>query len=329
MAALVVMAGAVLYFESDLLWKVQQKNLFLNSSLFLKEQLVVPGGLLTWVSTWFTQFLYYPWLGMLMLCGWWLALMAIVKRAFCISDRWAILMLIPVALLLLTNMDMGYWLYILKLRGHFFVSTIGTTAVAALLWGFRCVPEKYYLRTLTIFVACALGYPLMGIYGLAATLLMGIWSWRLSSRKAEAALNSVVALLSIAFVTLFCYRYVYHETNLANSLWAELPLYFVDQDYHTYYIPYYLLLLFFVVLAVTYRLGEGKKQLKPLYYWVSQAVVTVVLAAGVYTFWMKDGNYHPEVKGIGRFAKFMEEAEFLDGEAPAFEDMVFDNVAGD
>ena len=81
-AALVVMAGAVLYFESDLLWKVQQKNLFLNSSLFLKEQLVVPGGLLTWVSTWFTQFLYYPWLGMLMLCGWWLALMGIVKRAF-------------------------------------------------------------------------------------------------------------------------------------------------------------------------------------------------------------------------------------------------------
>ena len=188
-AALVVMAGAVLYFESDLLWKVQQKNLFLNSSLFLKEQLVVPGGLLTWVSTWFTQFLYYPWLGMLMLCGWWLALMAIVKRAFCISDRWAILMLIPVALLLLTNMDMGYWLYILKLRGHFFVSTIGTTAVAALLWGFRCVPEKYYLRTLTIFVVCALGYPLMGIYGLAATLLMGIWSWRLSSRKAEASIR--------------------------------------------------------------------------------------------------------------------------------------------
>ena len=45
--------------------------------------------------------------------------------------------------------------------------------------------------------------------------------------------------------------------------------------------------------------------------------------------YLKDGNYHPEVKGIGRFAKFMEEAEFLDGEAPAFEDMVFDNVVGD
>ena len=45
--------------------------------------------------------------------------------------------------------------------------------------------------------------------------------------------------------------------------------------------------------------------------------------------YLNDGNYAPEVKGIGRFAEFMEEAQFLDGEAPAFEDMVFDNVAGD
>ncbi len=45
--------------------------------------------------------------------------------------------------------------------------------------------------------------------------------------------------------------------------------------------------------------------------------------------YLQDGNYHPEVKGIGEFAEFMEKSEFLDGEAPAFEDMVFDNVTGD
>ena len=87
LVALVVIAGALLLFESDQLWKVQQKNLFLCSTLYLKEQLVVPGGLLTWVGTWFTQFLYYPWLGVLLLCFWWLGLMAIIKRAFRISDR--------------------------------------------------------------------------------------------------------------------------------------------------------------------------------------------------------------------------------------------------
>ena len=58
LGALVIIAGALLFFESDQLWKLQEKNLFLWSALFLKEQLIVPGGLLTWVGTWFMQFLY-------------------------------------------------------------------------------------------------------------------------------------------------------------------------------------------------------------------------------------------------------------------------------
>ena len=294
--ALVVIAGAMLLFESDQLWKIQEKNLFLCSMLFLKEQLVVPGGLLTWLGTWFTQFLYYPWLGVLMLCCWWLLLMFIVKRAFRIPDRWAILMLIPVALLLLSNMDMGYWIYLLKLRGYFFVSTIGTTAVAALLWGFRCVPDKRHLRAAYIFIACAIGYPLLGIYGLAAALLMGIWSWRLSSSRTEAVINSIVAILSVIAVPLFCYRFIYYQINLANIFWAELPLFFITEEYHTYYIPYYLLALFFVILAVTYRADrETGKSMKKLYYVLCQAVVAILLVGCVYHFWMKDENFHREL----------------------------------
>ena len=301
--ALVVIAGALLLFESDQLWKVQQKNLFLCSTLYFKDQLVVPGGLLTWVGTWFTQFLYYPWLGVLLLCGWWLGLMAITKRAFCIADRWAILMLIPVAILLIANMDMGYWLYMLKLRGYFFVSTIGATIVAALLWGFRCIPDKYYLRTGYIFVACALGYPLFGIYGLASALLMGIWSWRLSGSRTGAVVNSLVAILSVAAVPLFCYRYVYYQVNLSNVLWPQLPLFFITENHPTYYIPYYLLALFFVILAVTYRADrEGGKPMKKFYYLACQTVIAILLVGGVYHFWMKDENFHRELTMQHRIA---------------------------
>lgn len=304
LVALVVIAGAMLLYESDLLWKVQEKNLFLYSILFLKEQLVVPGGFLTWVGTWFTQFLYYPWLGVLLLCGWWLLLMFLVKRAFQIPDRWAILMLIPVALLLLTNMDLGYWIYILKLRGHFFISTIGTTAVAALLWGFRCVPDKHYLRAAYIFVACAIGYPLMGIYGLGAALIMGIWSWRLSATRTEAVINSVVAILSVVTVSLFCYRYIYYQINLANIFWAELPLFFITEEHHTYYIPYYLLALFFVILAVTYHADrQTAKPMKKLYYLLCQAMITILLVGSVYSFWMKDENFHHELAMQHRISK--------------------------
>ena len=328
LGALAVIAGALLLFESDQLWKVQEKNLFLCSMLYLKEQLVVPGGLLTWLGTWFTQFLYYPWLGVLMLCAWWWVLMALTKRAFRISDRWAIVLLIPVAILLLTNMDQGYWLYLLKLRGHFFVSTIGTTAVAALLWGFRCVTDKHYLRAAYIFVACAIGYPLFGIYGLAAALIMGIWSWRLAGSKTEAIVCSVVAILSVVAVPLFFYRYVYYQINLSNILWAELPLYYITESHDTYYIPYYLLALFFVILAVTYRkddgrgkmddgrckMDDGRKKMedgkrkmedgkwKKFLYLASQGAIAVLLVGCVYAFWMKDENFHHELTMQHRIA---------------------------
>ena len=303
LVALVVIAGALLLFESDQLWKVQQKNLFLCSTLYFKDQLVVPGGLLTWVGTWFTQFLYYPWLGVLLLCGWWLGFMAITKRAFRIADRWAILMLIPVAILLIANMDMGYWIYMLKLRGYFFVSTIGATIVAALLWAFRCIPDKYYLRTGYIFVTCALGYPLFGIYGLASALLMGIWSWRLSASRTGAVVNSLVAILSVAAVPLFCYRYVYYQVNLSNVLWPQLPLFYITENHPTYYIPYYLLALFFVILAVTYRVDrEGGKPMKKFYYLACQTVIALLLVGGVYHFWMKDENFHRELAMQHRIA---------------------------
>ena len=302
--ALAITAGAMLFFESDQLWKLQQKNLFLCSMLFLKEQLVMPGGLLTWMGTWFTQFLYYPWLGVLLLCAWWFLLMAMTKWAFRIPDRWAILMLIPVAILLITNMGLGYWLYILKLRGYFFVTTIGTTAVVALLWGFRCIPDKYYLRTVYLFLTCVLGYPLMGIYGLAATLLMAIWSWRLSSSRTKAVINSVVAILSVAAIPLLCYRYIYYQINLSNILWAELPLFFVTERYPTYYIPYYLLALFFVIMVLTYKADrKGAKPMKKFQYLTCQTVIAILLVGSVYTFWMKDENFHHELTMQHRIAK--------------------------
>ena len=310
LTALIVAAAAMLLFESDLLWKIQEKNLFLSSRIFLSEQMIVPGGLLTWLGTWFTQLLFYPALGVTLLCTWWLLLMVVTKHAFSIPDRWATLLLIPVALLLIANMDLGYWIYFLKLRGHFFVPTIGVTAVALLLWAFRCLPEKYYLRTLFIAATGIVGYPLMGIYALGAALIMGIWTWRLSTIRSSATVDSIVALLAIAAVPLFCYRYIYYQTNIVNIYWAELPLFFITENYPTYYIPYYLLLAFFIVLAVLKfqqrtassapRKGNGRiVRYVPL---MVNAVVAIMLVASVYTFWTKDENYHHELAMQHRIA---------------------------
>ena len=298
LVALLIIAGALLMFESDFLWKLQDQNLFLNTKLFFNEQMVVPGGLLSWMGTYLTQYFYYPWLGTVLLSLCWLLMMWFTKRAFKLSNQWSALTLVPVALLLLTIVDMGYWVYILKLPGHVFVGTLGTTAVAGLLWVFRALPHRCGLRLIFIVITAILGYPFLGIYGLGATLLMGLFIWNLEQPLWQKITGSVLALAGAAIVPQLCYHLVYYQTNLANIYYAALPLFFVTEEYHAYYLPYYGLALFFVLMVT----GEGLCKhitLGKFQKWIvlgTQVLLVAGLAWGVSHFWYKDENFHHELK---------------------------------
>ena len=127
LGTLMVVAFVLLFFEADQLWKVQYHNVFLHSALYFKQMMVVPGGMLSYLGTYFTQFFYHPWLGVAWLGAWWLLLAFLLKKAFNIPSKYAVALIVPIALLLIANIDLGYWLFYLKLQGHFFVATIGTT----------------------------------------------------------------------------------------------------------------------------------------------------------------------------------------------------------
>ena len=232
--ALLTIAICLLAYESTFLFRVQELNLFLYTPLFFKQQMVVSGGFLTWIGTYFTQFFYHPWLGVTLLCAWWALLMWLTKKAFNIPTRWIVVVLIPVALLLLTNVDLGYWIFYLKLRGHFFVATIGSTIAIALVWLYRSLPKRF--RWAFIILSTALFYPLIGFYALMAALLMGIMAWRLEDYKvSRRLLESVVAVLAILAIPLFYYRFVYYQTNIINIYWTAIPLYRKDTARHYRY----------------------------------------------------------------------------------------------
>jgi len=256
--ALLAIAFALLHFESDLLWKVQQNNVFLDSTLFFKQSMVVPGGMLSYLGGYFTQYFYYPWLGTLFLCGWWLLLMWVVKRTFNIPDRWNVLALIPVAILLIANMDLGYWVYLMKLRGYYFVPTIGVTAGVAMLWAFRKVPEKLWMRLVFIVLATFVGYPLLGAYALAAIVLMGVMVWRMQTPAMGKGLVTATALLSAYLVPLFYYYVAYYETNSISLYSAALPTFAVIEEYPVYYDPYYVLAGCFLLMTILAN-PEGKR----------------------------------------------------------------------
>ena len=306
LAALVAIACCLLSFEDAYLWKVQELNLHLDTPLFFRQQMVVAGGLLTWLGTYFTEFFYHPVLGVGWLCLWWALLMILAQRAFRIPLKWTVVLLIPVALLLLTCVDMGYWIYYLKLRGQFFVATMGLCATCASVWAFRSLPDKFFLREAFVVVSTALLYPLIGFYALLAALLMGIIAWRLEGSNKRRVLVDVVALLSIIVIPLVYYRLLYYQTSQGNIYWTALPLYRIVEENTAFYIPYYMLVAVFCALAAVYgRWKEGEVR-KPLWWALCHVLLLAVLVVGVKTFWYHDYNFNKEL----RMGRMMEQGDW-------------------
>lgn len=318
LVTLLTTACCLLIFEREFLWKVQELNLFLDTPLFLKQQMVTSGWLLTWLGCYFTEFFYHPALGVTLLTLWWAVLLLVIWRTFRIPVRWTAVLLVPLAAVVIMNVDLGYWIYYLKLRGHFFVAAMGTTLALGSVWLFRLLPAKYYLRPVYMFVSAGVLYPLIGFYGLLATLLMGVLLWRMQNQTFSYRLiGSVVAVLSIVFWPLFCYNYVFCQTGIHNIWWTGLPMYWVDKELALYYIPYYVLvgsLVFFALMygrwqshseslaverVVSKKKGaNGKKKVRniPVRWLLIHLALVVVSGYSIYRFWYKDHNFHKEFR---------------------------------
>ena len=320
-AALVVTAYYLVSNESEFLWKVQELNLFLDTPLFLKQQMVTSGWLLMWLGSWFTEFLYHPWLGVSLFCAWLALMMVTIGGACRVPMKWTVVLLIPVAAIVAANVELGYWVYYLKLRGFFFAAVIGTTLAAGSAWLFRLIlSSSPHLPTssspqllissspyLYMAVSTAVLYPLIGFYGLLATLLMGVMVWGKDSGKRGIAARlalSAFALLNMVFWPLCYYHLVFYQTSMTNIWWTGLPLFVIEKEYASYYIPYYILVVSLVVIAVLFGCchKEVKAQTQSRSYaraalWLAcQVAVIAVLVYGVNRFWYKDYNFHKELR---------------------------------
>ena len=289
---MVILAGiALVVFEHDYLARVEEQNLFLHTPLFFKQCMVASGGMLTWAAAFLTQLLYYPWLGVAVLCLLWLLLVFLIQKTFRIPPHWIVANLIPVAMLLLANVDLGYWIYYLKLRGFFFTATLGVVLAVALTWIYRAAPV--WLRLLLIPLTVALCYPLFGFYALLAAALMALISWRIGMNKTMAAICTLLAILAIAAVPLLYYRFYYHQTNLMSIYWTALPVFRMRQEsYMAYYIPYGMAFLSLAVMAVCYNTKPRSPQKTRT--WIQPLVLTLI-AIIVAMAWYKDGNFHREI----------------------------------
>ena len=294
-AGLLLIALILMVFEPDYLYRVQEQSLFLNTPLFFRQCMVASGGLLSWAGAFLTQFFYYPALGACLLCLCWAVLALLLLATFRIPSRWAVVTLVPVVLLLLADVTLGYWIFYLKLRGYFYVATLGTLVAVAFVWCYqRLSAVSLGLSTVFIPFAVACGYPLFGFYALLGALLMAVMSWRVASRRVAFVAN-IVALLSVLLIPLVYYHTLYHETNLVNIYWTALPVFHVYKDYYYAYLLPYVLLVVSLCAMAAFPIRSGRQS---AYDWSRHLpyALFLLLAVVVAVFWYKDGNFHRELR---------------------------------
>lgn len=303
-----LIAVALSVFETDVLYRVQEQSLFLHTPLYFRQCMVTSGGLLSWMGTFLTQFFYYPVWGVMLLCLCWAALVALLLVVFRIPARWAVVALIPVVLLLIANVDLGYWIFYLKLRGYYFVATLGTLVAVALTGCYRWLAAHgSSLSIAFLIVSVAVGYPLFGFYALLAAVMMAVVSWRIMQKRSMALATSSIAGVFVIDVPIVYYHTFFHETNIVNIWWTALPVFrYNEVNCPAYNIPYVLLVVSLLLMSAFYRPTRDPGSQGDRYVTTSEDAVRipvpltatvllmVALVAATIVFWNKDSNFRLE-----------------------------------
>ena len=288
--------GFLLSGQADMLFRSQELSLFLPGGQFLREQMVVPGGLAAYVAAWFTQFLYYSDLGIALLVVLWWAVFALSFWLFRLPRRWALCgWIAPVALMAVLT-EQGYWIYHLKTLGYPFLPTVGFLGTLLLAAAYRLAPRR--ARWGVIPVAALAGYPLFGFYGLLGVLLMALLAWNEEPQRRTRWMQAGLVLLCVALVPV-AYYYIYTQQSLPYIYVRLLPFIYIDPAVDAaQYIPYALLVLSPFLLFLAGRASAaaaGRKALPRWGWWGAQAVLVVVLVGFARKFWYDDANYRAEL----------------------------------
>ena len=81
-------------FEHEYLYRVQELSLWLPTEVYFDERMMVPGGLMSYIACFLTQFFYYPMLGSLLFVGLLFLVQLLTQKVFDIPARWGLLSII-------------------------------------------------------------------------------------------------------------------------------------------------------------------------------------------------------------------------------------------
>jgi len=209
----------ILYINQEVLYTAHDHSEFLYGTPFFKTLMLKPFGLIRYMGAWLTQFFYHPALGGGLLIAIWGAIFFVGSKAFRLQGSASALMLLPVACLFTSIVNLGYWVYVLPIRGYWFSQSVGYLIMLLLLWVARYMPRKWHL-VWYVFGACI--YPVLGWFALLFVLCLVLTekiTWR-----------EFVGVIILFFTASIWHTQFYSNLKINDVMLAGLPVFETPSD---------------------------------------------------------------------------------------------------
>ena len=291
--AFILFVVYILYINREVFYTAHDRSEFLFGAPFFHTLLSKPFGLMRYVGAWLTQLFCHPALGSGVLVIFWALIFFVGVKAFRLKGSASALMLLPIACLLTSVVDLGYWVYISTIRGYWFSQSVGYLVMLLLLWMARQTPRKWHL-VWYLLAFCI--YPVLGWFALLFVLCLVVTeklTWR-----------ELIGIVLLFFTANIWHTQLYSNQNFSDVVLAGLPRFATTIDStERLSIPFWVLGA--VSLLVSCRLtdwGIGRLVDWSFGRLVLPIVCTVAGVVFTCSFMFRDQNYIDEMRMV-RYAE--------------------------
>ena len=279
LSAFIAFVVYLLYINQEVLYTAHDRSEFVFGTPFFNTLMSKPFGLMRYVGAWLTQLFCEPVVGAGVLVAIWILIFFVGTKAFRLQGSASALMLLPVACLLTSVVDMGYWIYISTIRGYWFSQSVGYLLMLLLLWTARSTPRKWHLVWYLVGFCV---YPLLGWFALLFILCLALVekpTWR-----------ECLGVVLLFFTASIWHTQFYSNLRFDDVVLAGLPRFETPSDASPQLsIPFWVLGTVSVLIPVC-----GK--------YLSKSFVPILCAvAGIiftWSFMFQDKNYINEMRMV-------------------------------
>ena len=209
----------LLYINQEVFYTAHDRSEFLFGAPFFHALMQKPFGLMQYVGAWLTQLFCYPAIGSGVLVAIWVLTFFVGTKAFRLQGSASALMLLPVACLLTSIVDLGYWVYVSTIRGYWFSQSVAYLVMLLFLWAARQTPRKWHL-VWYLLASCL--YPVLGWFALLFVLCLVLFekpTWR-----------ELFGIVLLIFTASIWHTQFYSNLRFDDVVLAGLPRFITPSD---------------------------------------------------------------------------------------------------